>query len=123
MPPIGRIGVGAVPGLGLRWRHRGSWEARDGANAALVRDRVGAIAGAGAGEAGAGEAGCGRAREPAVARRFANLATGPEEPDGTGTEQGRNRLLQQLPRDHHPLDLVGALVDLGDRGPAGSFRR
>ena len=32
-------------------------------------------------------------------------------------------LCEQLPRHHHPLDLVGALVDLGDRGPAGSFRR
>jgi len=30
--------------------------------------------------------------------------------------------LEQLPRHHHPLDLVGALVDLGDRGPWGSFR-
>jgi hypothetical protein len=32
-------------------------------------------------------------------------------------------LLKQLPRHHHPLDLVGALVDLGDRGPADSLRR
>jgi hypothetical protein len=32
-------------------------------------------------------------------------------------------LLQKLPGHHHPLDLVGPLVDLGDRGPAGSFRR
>jgi len=32
-------------------------------------------------------------------------------------------LLKQLPRHDHALDLVGALVDLGDRGPAGSFRR
>ena len=43
------------------------------------------------------------------------------------TEQRRNRLrlpaLEQLARHHHALDLVGALVDLGDRGPGGSFRR
>ncbi len=32
-------------------------------------------------------------------------------------------LLQQLPRHHHPLDLIRALVDLGDSGPWGSFRR
>jgi hypothetical protein len=31
--------------------------------------------------------------------------------------------LQQLTGHHHALDLVGALVDLGDRGPGGSFRR
>jgi hypothetical protein len=31
--------------------------------------------------------------------------------------------LEQLPRHDHALDLVGALVDLGDRGPGGSFRR
>jgi hypothetical protein len=30
---------------------------------------------------------------------------------------------EQLPSHHHALDLVGALVDLGDRGPAGSFCR
>jgi hypothetical protein len=29
-------------------------------------------------------------------------------------------LLQQLPGHHHALDLVGALVDLGDRGSSGS---
>jgi hypothetical protein len=32
-------------------------------------------------------------------------------------------ILQELPGDDHALDLVGALVDLGDRGPPGSFRR
>jgi hypothetical protein len=32
-------------------------------------------------------------------------------------------LLEQLPGHHHALDLVGALVDLGDRGLAGSSRR
>ena len=32
-------------------------------------------------------------------------------------------LLQQLAGHDHALDLVGALVDLGDRGPAGSSRR
>ncbi len=32
------------------------------------------------------------------------------------------RSLQQLSCHYKPLDLVGALVDLGDRGPAGSFR-
>jgi len=32
-------------------------------------------------------------------------------------------LLQELPRHHHALDLVRPLVDLGDRGAAGSFRR
>jgi hypothetical protein len=31
--------------------------------------------------------------------------------------------LEQLPRHHHALDLVRPLVDLGDRGPQGSFRR
>ncbi len=31
--------------------------------------------------------------------------------------------LQELAGHHHALDLVGALVDLGDRGPAGSFGR
>jgi hypothetical protein len=31
--------------------------------------------------------------------------------------------LKELPRHHHPLDLVGAIVDLGDRGPDGGFRR
>ncbi len=31
--------------------------------------------------------------------------------------------LQQLPGHHHALDLVGALVDLGDRGPGSSFYR
>jgi hypothetical protein len=31
--------------------------------------------------------------------------------------------LEQLPGHYHPLDLVRALIDLGDRGPAGSFRR
>ena len=31
---------------------------------------------------------------------------------------GRISPLQQLPRHHHPLDLVGALVDLGDLGVA-----
>ena len=30
------------------------------------------------------------------------------------TEQRRNRLLQELAGDDHALDLVGALVDLGD---------
>jgi NAD(P)-dependent dehydrogenase (short-subunit alcohol dehydrogenase family) len=30
--------------------------------------------------------------------------------------------LQQLPGHDHALDLVGPLVDLGDRGSAGSFR-
>jgi hypothetical protein len=32
-------------------------------------------------------------------------------------------LLQRLSRHDHPLDLVGPLVDLGGRGPDGSFRR
>jgi hypothetical protein len=36
---------------------------------------------------------------------------------------GGRSLFQQLPRDDHPLDLVGALVDLGDRRAAASFRR
>jgi hypothetical protein len=31
--------------------------------------------------------------------------------------------LKQLPSHDHALDLVGALIDLGDRGPGGSFRR
>jgi hypothetical protein len=31
--------------------------------------------------------------------------------------------LEQLPRQHHALDLISPLVDLGDRGPVGSFRR
>jgi hypothetical protein len=31
--------------------------------------------------------------------------------------------LQELPGHDHALDLVGALVDLGDRGPWDSFRR
>jgi len=31
--------------------------------------------------------------------------------------------LQELPGHHHALDLVGALVDLGDRGRTGSFPR
>ena len=31
--------------------------------------------------------------------------------------------LQELPGHDYALDLVGALVDLGDRGPARSFRR
>jgi hypothetical protein len=31
--------------------------------------------------------------------------------------------LKQLPRHDHAMDLVGALVDLGDRGLAVSFRR
>jgi hypothetical protein len=35
---------------------------------------------------------------------------------------GRLPALEQLPGHHHALDLVGALVDLGDRGSAGSFR-
>ena len=32
--------------------------------------------------------------------------------------EGRGPLLQQAPRDHHALHLVGALVDLGDLGVA-----
>jgi hypothetical protein len=32
-------------------------------------------------------------------------------------------LPKQLPGHHHPLDLVRPLVDLGDRGPTGSFCR
>jgi hypothetical protein len=32
-------------------------------------------------------------------------------------------LLKELAGHDHALDLVGALVDLGDRRPAGSFRR
>ena len=31
--------------------------------------------------------------------------------------------LEYLPRHDHALDLVRPLVDLADRGPAGSFRR
>jgi hypothetical protein len=31
--------------------------------------------------------------------------------------------LEQLPRHYHALDLVRALIDLGDRGSRGSFRR
>jgi hypothetical protein len=31
-------------------------------------------------------------------------------------------LLKQLAGDDHALDLVGALVDLGDLGGSGSFR-
>ncbi len=31
--------------------------------------------------------------------------------------------LEELPGHDHALDLVGALVDLSDRGPAGSSRR
>jgi hypothetical protein len=43
---------------------------------------------------------------------------------GTPAALGRPQpLLQELAGDDHALDLVGALVDLGDRGPAGSFRR
>jgi hypothetical protein len=38
-------------------------------------------------------------------------------------DKGETSILEQLPGHHHPLDLVGALVDLGDRGPADSFRR
>jgi hypothetical protein len=30
---------------------------------------------------------------------------------------------QEVPGDDDALDLVGALVNLGDRGPWGSFRR
>ena len=33
-----------------------------------------------------------------------------------------SRSPQKLSGHDHPLDLVGALVDLGDRGPAGSLR-
>ena len=33
-------------------------------------------------------------------------------------EQRRNRLLQELAGHDHALDLVGALVDLGDLGVA-----
>jgi hypothetical protein len=36
--------------------------------------------------------------------------------------QRPNITLKQLPRHHHPLHLIRPLVDLGDRGPAGSFR-
>jgi hypothetical protein len=36
---------------------------------------------------------------------------------------GVSSALEQLPRHHHPLDLISPLVDLGDRGPWGSFRR
>jgi hypothetical protein len=32
-------------------------------------------------------------------------------------------LFQDLAGHHHALDLIGALVDLGGRGPGGSFRR
>jgi hypothetical protein len=32
------------------------------------------------------------------------------------------RLFEDLPRHDDALDLVGALVDLGGRGPYGSFR-
>ena len=35
-----------------------------------------------------------------------------------GRKSGPERLLQQLAGDHHALDLVGALVDLGDLGVA-----
>jgi hypothetical protein len=48
---------------------------------------------------------------------------------GNALPAGLNRgtqtrmLLQELPGHDHALDLVGALVDLGDSGPSGSFRR
>jgi hypothetical protein len=42
---------------------------------------------------------------------------------GTEREHVRVLLLQELAGHDEALDLVGALVDLGDRGPDGSFRR
>jgi hypothetical protein len=46
----------------------------------------------------------------------------PESPENPQAS-GRLPALEELPRHHHALDLIGPLVDLGDRGPAGSFRR
>jgi hypothetical protein len=41
----------------------------------------------------------------------------------TDRTQVFSRSPQKLSGHYKPLDLVGALVDLGDRGPAGSLRR
>jgi hypothetical protein len=44
-------------------------------------------------------------------------------PAGKPHVSGPTSALQELPGHDHALDLAGALVDLGDRGPADSFRR
>ncbi len=47
---------------------------------------------------------------------------GKKEPENPQVN-GHKSALEELPRHDHALDLVGALVDLGDRGLAGSLRR
>ena len=58
----------------------------------------------------------GGALAPATASTSAPLS--PISPSGAPVS-----LFQQVAGHDHALDLVGALVDLGDRGPDGSFRR
>jgi hypothetical protein len=53
---------------------------------------------------------------------MADSRTGAED-NAADQRNTRTLLLEELPGHDDALDLVGALADLGDRGPGDSFRR
>ena len=70
--------------------------------------------------------GPGAADKGACSSRAAPSSPGGANPSRDSTAlawRGPRSALQELAGHDHALDLVGALVDLGDRGPVGSFRR